>query len=188
MNDPVTLTAAATPTAPALTLRPWSPDDVAALVEAYRDPGVRRGASFPVDSEEHGLRWVRAQERGWTTGVRFGLAVLEVASHGAPSQLVGNVVLKEVGSGKPSAEVGYWTAAHARGRGVAPRALEALTSWAFDAFRADGLQRLELLHQVDNLASCRVAEKSGYTFDRFLPSAPPAFPLDGHLHRRHAAA
>ncbi len=141
-----------------------------------------------MESEADGRAWVRAQERGWAAGARFGFAVLEAAPDSAPPQLVGNVVLKEVASGKPSAEVGYWTAAGARGRGVAPRALEILTSWSLDAFRADGLANLELLHQTDNLASCRVAEKCGYEFDSILPSAPPSYPLDGHLHIRRAAA
>ncbi|MFF3091378.1 GNAT family N-acetyltransferase [Streptomyces nojiriensis] len=180
MITSVTLEAAATPTAPALVLRPRRVEDVAALVEASPDPGLR--------CEDDGLGWVRAQERGWAAGVRFGFAVLEAAGGAAPARLVGNVVLKEVVSGKASAEVGYWTAAEARGRGVAPRALEALTAWSLEAFRADGLERLELLHQVDNPASCRVAAKCGYTYDRTLASAPPAHPLDGHLHVRRAAA
>jgi RimJ/RimL family protein N-acetyltransferase len=141
-----------------------------------------------MDSEDDGLRWVRDQERGWAAGDRFGFAVLETAPDAASPRLVGNVTLKEVAPGKPSAEVGYWTAAQARGRGVAPRALQTLTAWSFDSFQADGLESLELLHQVDNLASCRVAEKNGYQFDRILPSTPPAYPLDGHLHIRHAAA
>lgn len=134
---------------------------------------------------------MRAQERGWAEGVRFGFAVLESGpgpSASSPARLVGNVVLKEVAPGEAAAEVGYWTATRARGRGVAPRALEALTNWSLDVFRADGLERLELLHQVDNLASCRVAAKCGYAYDRTLASAPPAFPLDGHLHVRRAAA
>jgi RimJ/RimL family protein N-acetyltransferase len=97
---------------------------------------------------------------------------------------VGNAVLKYAGPGAPTAEVGYWTAGHARGRGVAPRALQAVTDWAFAGFGDDGLTRLELLHQVDNLASCRVAEKTGYAFSTLLPASPPAFPLDGHLHVR----
>jgi RimJ/RimL family protein N-acetyltransferase len=67
---------------------------------------------------------------------------------------------------------------------VAPRALRALTDWAFDTFGDGGLARLELLHQVDNTASCRVARKCGYEFAGTLPAAPPAFPLDGHLHIR----
>lgn len=46
---------------------------------------------------------------------------------------MGGVVLKEVSPGKASAEVGYWTADSARGQGVAPRALEAVTAWSLDA-------------------------------------------------------
>ncbi|MFI1172567.1 GNAT family N-acetyltransferase [Streptomyces melanogenes] len=185
MNVSAILTAAATPTAPALVLRPWCSDDIPELIEAYKDPALRRGARSPLESEDDVLRWMRMQEEGWETGDRFGFAVLE----GTPDtarQLVGNVVLKDVAAGEPCAEVGYWTAAAARGRGVAPRALEVLTSWAFDTFGADGLERLQLLHQVDNPASCRVAEKCGYAFDRTLPAWPPTYPLDGHLHIKTA--
>ncbi|MFB6874941.1 GNAT family N-acetyltransferase [Streptomyces sp. NPDC056323] len=78
--------------------------------------------------------------------------------------MAGNVVMKRSSFSHESTEVGYGTAAHARGRGVAPRALEALTSWAFDIFAVEGLERLGLLHQVDNLTSCRVVEKTGYRF------------------------
>ncbi|MFK8906505.1 GNAT family N-acetyltransferase [Streptomyces sp. YS-3] len=187
MNDSVILTATATPTAPPLTLRPWCPDDIPALIEAYRDPALRRGATAPLDSEDDVRRWMRMQEEGWATGSRFGFAVLETAQGTEPARLVGNVALKDVAVGSPGAEVGYWTAAAARGRGVAPRALEALTAWAFDTFGTAGLDHLELLHQADNGASCRVAEKTGYAFDRILPAWPPKFPLDGHRHVRTAA-
>ncbi|MFI2373362.1 GNAT family N-acetyltransferase [Streptomyces sp. NPDC018833] len=173
MSAPVVLQVAATLTSPALVLRPWRIEDVAALVEVSRDPALRRWASSVVDNDTDGALWVQAQQRGWAARDRFGFAVLEAQPNSAHEQLVGNVVLKEVTCGKPAAEVGYWTAAHARGRGVAPRALEALTSWAFDTFEADGLERLELLHQVD-LASCRVAQKSRYDFDTILPAAPPS--------------
>lgn len=188
MNDPVTLHAPATPTAPALLLRPWRAGDVPALIEAYRDPVLRRWTSTRPDNEDDALRWVRVQERGWATGERLSFAVVEAAAAPGPARLVGNVVLKAATPGRPTAEVGYWTAGPARGQGVAPRALEALTAWSFATFRADGLQRLELLHQVDNPASCRVAEKSGYRYHRTLPAAPPSYPVDGHLHTRQAPA
>ncbi|MGW6710811.1 GNAT family N-acetyltransferase, partial [Streptomyces sp. NPDC054956] len=113
MNDPVILEAAATAGAPALVLRPWCVEDVAALVEAYRDPDLRRWAGSPMEGEGDGLRWVRAQEQGWATGDRFGFAVLEAVPDEVPPRLVGNVVLKGVASGKSAAEVGYWTAARA---------------------------------------------------------------------------
>ncbi|MFJ5114316.1 GNAT family N-acetyltransferase [Streptomyces sp. NPDC088551] len=184
MNETVTLHADATPSAPALVLRPWRMEDAAALVEVFRDPTLRRWTSSAVEDEAGAMRWVRAMEQSWAAGDRFGFAVLDTQPASPRGQLAGHVVLKGASSGKPSAEVGYWTAAHARGRGVASRAVEALTDWAFRALGADGLERLELLHQVDNPASCRVAHKSGYHLDTVLPAAPPSFPREGHLHIR----
>ncbi|MFG2287756.1 GNAT family N-acetyltransferase [Streptomyces sp. NPDC048595] len=184
MNDTVILHAGATPSAPALVLRPWCMEDLGALVEVFRDPVLRRWTNSAVENDADAMRWVRGKERAWAAGDRFGFAVLEAQSDSARARVVGHVVLKEVAPGTPSAAVGYWTAAHARGRSVAPRALEALTGWAFDTLGADGLERLELLHQADNPASCRVAHKSRYDFDRVLPATPPSFPCEGHLHIR----
>ncbi|MFH8370533.1 GNAT family N-acetyltransferase [Streptomyces sp. NPDC018031] len=173
----------ATPSASALLLRPWHADDVDPLIGAYRDATLRHWTGLAVESTADAEEWLELQRRGWESGERLGFAVYEDRS-GDEGELAGNVVLKRTGS-PASAEVGYWTAAHARGRGVAPRALEALTHWAFDAFAVEGLKRLDLLHQIDNLASCRVAEKTGYLFHQVLPAQPP-FPRDGHLHIRRA--
>ncbi|MGW1884477.1 GNAT family N-acetyltransferase [Streptomyces sp. NPDC001970] len=189
----VTLRVNATPSAPALTLRPWTDVDIEPLIEAYRDPTLRRWTRLPVNNATDAVRWLGIQQRGWETGERLSFAVHEQQLGTHEGRLVANVVLKRTGlsrssarsSACSSAEVGYWTAAPARGRGVAPRALEALTVWAFGAFAAEGLVRLELLHQVDNPASCRVAEKAGYPFQQVLRARPP-FPEDGHLHVRHA--
>ncbi|MFF7973477.1 GNAT family N-acetyltransferase [Streptomyces sp. NPDC007905] len=177
------LEAAATASEPALLLRPWEPGDAAALIGAYRDDALRRWTRSVVEDEAGAVRWIQEQRRGWETGRRFGFAVVE--SGAAPSRLLGHAVLKVAAApGASLAEVGYWTAAPARGRGVAPRALRALTDWAFAAFGGEGLARLELLHQVDNPASCRVAQKCGYELTGLLPAAPPAHPLDGHVHVR----
>ncbi|WP_330295209.1 GNAT family N-acetyltransferase [Streptomyces sp. NBC_00503] len=176
-----------------LVLRPWCEADGEALVEAHRDPAMRHWLTRHVDDAEDARRWLEEQRLNWESGDRLGFAVYEAAGSGedldaGSGSLAGNVVLKRAASRSGSAEVGYWTVASARGRGVASRALEAVTDWAFATFSADGpdrLDRLELMHQVDNLASCRVAEKAGYRLDRVLPAVPP-YPLDGHLHVRGA--
>ncbi|MGY3339895.1 RimJ/RimL family protein N-acetyltransferase [Streptomyces filamentosus] len=193
MADTVFLNVPETASAPALVLRPWRAEDVPALVEAHRDPELRHRLGAVVEDGAGAERWVEEQRRGWETGTRFGFAVLAAGPEAAPGgpeacegPLWGNAVLKLPGG--PTGEVGYWTAAPARGRGVAPRALEALTTWAFGGSGPTGLDRLELLHQVDNPASCRVAEKSGYALAGILPAAPPAFPRDGHLHARSRRA
>ncbi|MFC6015395.1 GNAT family N-acetyltransferase [Plantactinospora solaniradicis] len=175
-----------TPSAPALLLRPWQDEDVESLVEAYRDPALKRWTRVPVEDVDDAYRWLALQRAGWENRQRISFAVLADDRGNGPARLLGNVVLKSLDPAVGSAEVGYWTAAYARGRGVAPRALEALTGWAFDAFGPEGLDRIALLHQVDNLASCRVAEKTGYRFDRIMPARPP-FPRDGHLHLRRRA-
>ncbi|WP_433280156.1 GNAT family N-acetyltransferase [Micromonospora sp. CA-244673] len=178
---PIVLHAAATLSAPGLLLRPWRDDDAEALLAAYRDPVLRSWTRYPVTTPAEARAFLRRSRQGWAADRRFSFAVLENTAEG--ERLVANVVLKEVAPGQPAAEVGYWTAAPARGRGVAPRAVEAVTGWAFSRFAAGGLTRLELLHQVDNPASCRVAEKSGYVFAEVLPARPP-FPRDGHRHVR----
>ncbi|MFC4328114.1 GNAT family N-acetyltransferase [Streptomyces andamanensis] len=175
------LEAPATATAPGLLLRPWRAADAAELAVLYRDPLLRRFLSHSIPDEAGALRWIDGQ-RWREGGDRFAFAVVERS--GAAERLAGHVVLKDLAPGSPSAEVGYWTAAHARGRGVAPRALDALTGWAFTAFGARGPARLVLRHQEDNAASCRVAAKCGYELTGTLPAAPPAYPHAGHVHTR----
>ena len=57
---------------------------------------------------------------------------------------------------------GYWTTPGSRGHGVASEALAALTDRTSEVLDTDGLQYIELLRQVGNRSSCRVAEKYGY--------------------------
>ncbi|MBD0691341.1 GNAT family N-acetyltransferase [Streptomyces sp. CBMA123] len=165
------------PTADGLLLRPFEDADAPALIEAYRDETLRRFTRTWPDDPEKAAQWLAVQYEGRRAGTRFAFAVLEAG------ELVGNVVLKRGAPGGERAEVGYWTVAAARGRGVAPRAVEGLTVWAFDVFAGDGLLRIDLLHEGDNDASCRVAEKSGYAFTEILPAFPP-YPMDGHRHSR----
>ncbi|SCF12145.1 Protein N-acetyltransferase, RimJ/RimL family [Micromonospora haikouensis] len=181
----VLLRAPATPHHPELELRPWRDGDIPELIEVYRDPVLRHWTRHPVDDARAAHRWMVRSRQGWAAGRRFAFAVREPRRDGGDC-LVATVVLKDVLPGRPHAEVGYWTAAWARGRGVAPRAVQAVTDWAFTRFAATGLTRLDLLHQVDNTASCRVAEKAGYPFQETLPARAP-FPRDGHRHARHAA-
>lgn len=162
-----------------LLLRPFEDADAPALTEAYRDETLRRFTRRPVEDDESARSWLAVQYEGWAAGTRYSFAVLDAAG----GELLGNVALKR-GGAPDTAEVGYWTAAPARGRGVAPRGVQALTAWAFEAFAPSGLRRIDLLHQVDNTASCRVALKCGYAFEEELRAFPPQYPLNGHRHAR----
>ena len=194
---------------PALILRPWSGADIPALAaEMSRDyllggmwsrPDERpcrtvlRGGAVRTAAmdERDAVRWIASQNRGWRDGDRLCFAVLEADDVGR-CVLAGNVGLKnreETGriGERETAEIGYWTAVEARGLGIAPAAVRAVTEWVFDAFAGASLRQIMLVHDVDNLASCRVAEKAGYPFRRLSPASPPHWFTDGHIHLRLGA-
>ena len=66
------------------------------------------------------------------------------------------------------AEVGYWVAREARGRGVASRAVRLVARWAIESC---GIERLQLRADVLNEASQKVAEKSGFRREGVLRSS-----------------
>jgi ribosomal-protein-serine acetyltransferase len=55
------------------------------------------------------------------------------------------------------------------GQGIATAAVRLIARFGFEDL---GLRRLELLVAVDNMASRRVAEKVGATFEGVLPAGP----------------
>jgi RimJ/RimL family protein N-acetyltransferase len=181
----VMLRAKPTASAPGLLLRPWEEGDAAALVEAHRDPELRRWLRILLHDEGQARDWVAWNTDAWATGTAYNFAVLERDRGGdAVGRPVGHLVVKGLSPDSEAAEVGYWTSAGVRGRGVASRALLAACDWAFGLARPTPLRHLDLLHTVGNNASCRVAEKCGFRLDATMPADPPAFPAEGHLHRR----
>jgi RimJ/RimL family protein N-acetyltransferase len=186
---------------PALRVRPWlaadMPDLLAAMAREYPERGLwshpdidvpgQQHWSGPRNDEEAG-RWLSGQERGWNRGDWLTFAVLDASENRA----IGHVGLKnrdggQVGVGERG-EISFWTAADARGRGIAPAAVRAVTDWAFSRFGAERLPLIMLVHDVDNPASCRVAAKSGYPFRELSPANPPYWFTDGHIHVAEATA
>jgi RimJ/RimL family protein N-acetyltransferase len=187
----------------ALLLRPWLRGDMPALVaemgREYPAWGLWPGPTDqPVQGRWTGPRdereaagWLASQDRGWREGSWLAFAVLEQGPTPDIHRLAGHVALnREQPTERPgaagTAEVSYWTAVTARGHGVATAALRAVTTWAFDHYSGGGLRRIKLVHPLANQASCRVAEKSGYTLKAISPARPPLWFQDGHIHLRTA--
>jgi RimJ/RimL family protein N-acetyltransferase len=175
---------------PRLLLRPWTEDDIPAMVTAHQDPEMRRQLRNPVTSAEQARQVMRSRQADWRAGRAFSFAiVLPVPeADAAVSSLAGMVVVRGLEQESVTAEVGYWVAAPARGRGIAPRALDAACRWVLRLPRARPLERFDLIHSTINPASCRVADKAGFVMSAVLPPLPPDFPHDGHLHVRVAGS
>jgi RimJ/RimL family protein N-acetyltransferase len=173
------------------------PDLLPMMAREYPERGLWSHPDFDIPGERPwtGPRnqreahfWLSGQDHGWDKGDWLTFAVLDT-SH---MRAVAHVGLKNrdgglVGTGGRG-EIGYWTAADARGRGIAPAAVRAVTDWAFSNFGPDRLPCIMLVHDVTNRASCRVADKSGYAFRELSPANPPYWFTDGHIHLAEATA
>ena len=157
-------------------LRPWTQSGAATVWRVAGDPAVTAWDPFGLHSLDDARRWVD-RVAGWA-------AVVAWAVHDAGTgAVVGGILLQHIDATNSGAEVGYWVVPEARGRGVAGRALDAAAGYAFGAL---GLERLTLLHAVENSASCRVAAKSGFLREG---TARRAYRYgDGELHDEHVHA
>jgi RimJ/RimL family protein N-acetyltransferase len=134
---------------------------VHALLPLTADPDVVRFTRIPAGADEAFARgWVKRYEGGWEDGTRVGFAI---RAH--DGDFLGFAAFVDLDLEHREGELGYMVSPAARGRGVATRAVELLTRWAFDEL---GLLRLELRIDVENRASARVAERTGYVRDGVL--------------------
>jgi RimJ/RimL family protein N-acetyltransferase len=141
-----------------LVLRSFTAADVEWVHEVSQDAAVQHYVQVPSPYlMEHARYFVEhiAMELG-ERGERAEF-VVEDAETG---ERLGRVGLGMRGDG--TAEVGYWTAPAARGRGVAPAAVRAISRWGF---AERGLDLIEWRAEVGNVASRRVAEKAGFVLE-----------------------
>ncbi|QMU73958.1 GNAT family N-acetyltransferase [Streptacidiphilus sp. P02-A3a] len=136
-------------------LRPWELDDAPAVMAAYQDAEIQRWHVRRADRPAEAREWIEGWQGAWAAETDAHWAVVDADS----GVLLGRAALRVLAFADGNAEVAYWTVPAARGRGVAPRAVEAMASWAFETA---GFQRLGLQHALANAASCRVAEKTGF--------------------------
>lgn len=158
-----------------LTIRPWTAHDVPVLVAAYANEDIQRWHVRSLDEGE-ATAWAARWADHWKRETRADWAVAEGGT------VLGRVGIRRLELAEGFGEMAYWVLPAARGRAVAPRALTAVTDWMF----ALGLHRMELTHSTRNAASCRVAEKAGYTYEGTMHGR--GLHADGyhdmHLHAR----
>ncbi|MFB9624067.1 GNAT family N-acetyltransferase [Nonomuraea helvata] len=135
-----------------LILRPPMDEDTEGIVRTCDDPVTARflpRLPSPFGPED---------ARGY-----FDLAAQKWAGGGAEFAITENgQYVGSVGVRPPDhwgvAEIGYMVAPWARGKNVAGTAVRAVTDWVFD----HGVRRVELQTAVENVASLRVAYKTGF--------------------------
>jgi ribosomal-protein-alanine N-acetyltransferase len=145
-------------------LRPWSPGDARAVMDAYQDEAIQRWHVQRADSLAEAREWIAGWQGGWAAETGAHWAVADAGS----GILLGRAALKHLKFSDGTADVAYWTVPAARGKGVCPRAVDAMASWALGVA---GFHRLDLEHATGNTASCRVAGKAGFAAEGVRRSA-----------------
>jgi RimJ/RimL family protein N-acetyltransferase len=144
-------------------LEPFDERHLDGVEEMLADPDVVRFTRIPEPVPPgFASSWLASYEDARREGTREAFAIVDEGGG-----FLGIAVAPRIERETRTAELGYVVAPAARGRGVATEALLLLTEWAF---AERGMERLELLISVDNPASKRVAERSGYVREGVLRS------------------
>ena len=150
-------------------LRPLAPADIPDIVAACADPEIPRWTRVPSPyTREDAEQFLAIAATEAAAGEGLALAVAD-----AGGRLIGTIGLMEVDRARGYGEIGYWTAAPARGRGAASRAVVLLRDWAHAEL---ALRELEILAHRDNRPSQLVAERAGFADTgevRSVPRMPP---------------
>jgi RimJ/RimL family protein N-acetyltransferase len=133
-----------------LVLRPWTEDDVPALVAGCNDPEI--------------AHWIPTIPHPYTADDALAFIRGEVREdHDALAIQLDGRVVGGIGLGLNRhgyrGSIGYWIAKTERGNGICTRALRLLARHALENLQ---LQSVQVVTDPDNLASQRVAEKVGF--------------------------
>ena len=140
-----------------ISLRAWERGDAPVIVECCDgDPELARWLDrLPQPYTLADAQWYIA----WDGEEKYA-----ITDH-ASGRVVGSIGLRW-DTAEQIAEIGYWLRSDARGNGLMTRAVQVISRHAFES----GAARVFLRADPENVASCRVAEKAGFTREGVLRS------------------
>ena len=115
---------------------------------------LKRWMSWASSSSlQSSIEYAHRAEAGWADGTNWDWTIM------VEDEVAGTIGLNRHDALWRSCNLGYWIRTDLAGRGFATEAGRAVVAYGFDEI---GLNRLELVADVDNAASRRVAEKLGF--------------------------
>jgi RimJ/RimL family protein N-acetyltransferase len=144
-----------------LLLRPFTPADTDAVLDACQDPDILHYVPVPnpYRREDAELFTGTTAPEGWAKDTGYSLGAFR-RDDGA---FVGSYGLDHKEQGMY--ELGYWAAKEQRGNGYSAEAAGALCAWGFANLE---VHRIEWWAMVGNSGSRAVAEKLGFTVEGTL--------------------
>lgn len=148
----------------AIALRPWSPADAPALMDAIAESAGDLGPWspwwHPGFDESDALAFIQGTIEARPKGEAHELAI--IAGAGDDERILGSCGINEIKALHGVANLGYWVRSSETGKGIASAVVRQLATWVFGHM---DLNRLELVIATGNPASKGVAEKAGAKFE-----------------------
>jgi RimJ/RimL family protein N-acetyltransferase len=162
-----------------LRLRAPRVGDAAAVLALADDPDVRMWNPRCRIPDEAAAVADCVAGADWRAGTTATFSIVDEAT----GDYAGTIALHAIDRDDRQARIGYRVAPWTRGRGVATTAVRLVTRWAFGTL---GLERIGLTHAVENVGSCRVAQRAGFGLEGVMRSSKRFG--DGRLHDEHLHA
>lgn len=143
-----------------LLLRAFHPDDAEAIYSAVCESKAELSRWLPWCHAEYSLadtqEFLLQRGNAFSKQGEHAFAIVERRS----GRFVGAAGINQLDRATGRANLGYWLRTSATGQGYATRSTLLVASWAFTEL---GLQRIEIVAALGNVASQRVATRAGAT-------------------------
>jgi RimJ/RimL family protein N-acetyltransferase len=148
-----------------VSLRPLQTTDRDALYEAVRDSMAEISRWMPWCHPGYSVgdsgSFIENSKQWWANQSQFTFVILDAAD----GAFAGTVAVNHINRMHRYANIGYWMRTSHTRRGFASRSTVLAARYAF---RNLSLSRVEIAAQPENVASRRVAERAGATFEGIL--------------------
>ena len=141
-----------------VTLRPVRMSDAEPMYQAIRESIPEISPWLPFAHENYSINetkdFLKERPRGWKKDADYAFSIIDSRD----GSLIGGCGFNGIDKENGRANLGYWVRTSRMGEGAAPAATLLLAKWGFMVVK---LCRVEILVDVDNKRSQRVAEKAG---------------------------
>lgn len=148
-----------------ITLRAPQESDIPAIFEGAQDPLIpiftRIPSNYSMANAEFYVRERSPNAFANQTELQLALEY----GNGDDAKFAGVISFHSMDLREHVGEIGYWVCAPMRGRGIGSNAAKLLTNFGFESI---GFERIEAVVNVENIASRKLLENSGYSLEGIM--------------------
>lgn len=146
-------------------IRTFQNEDIVPFYEAVVE-SIKHVQEFmpwchPGYSIQESEAWVTSRSESWAHAEEYSFVVYSMRNN----ELLGCVAINQINQNHKIGNIGYWMRKNVLNKGAATKAVSLVSEFGFDSL---DLSRLEIVMVPNNIASKKVAEKSGAKFEGIL--------------------